>query len=617
MSRALGSSSIWFVLGLGSLGLSLAVPPGEVGNLRWSSKTTLLWNATPGASDYNVYRGSAAALSQGEPPRCHGDEIASTSLVTASLPAAGQAYVYLATAENAAAEEGTPGNRSNGVRRDTLGRCDAVMRHHVLDRITFGWNDYVRDRINTLGVTGFINQQLSPSSIDESSNSELQNRLDALPDPASAQDLERRQMTFAVYARRQLQHVIGMFWSNHFNTDYNQTSDFFFNFQNAERSTAQVIRKEFELFRDLAFTGTFRELVEASAYSPAMISYLDTTENTKDRPNENYGRELMELHTMGVDGGYTQQDVREMARVWSGWTVCRKLVSDVGDPLASCRDPNNTTYLWSAHFSAVDHDCGAKLLFAGTPQQVNIPATCNGSGISTNAGINDATLALDAVADHPSTKRFISKKLLHKFVSDTPNEAMIQDLITTWNATGGDLLQLLTKALGPTLMRQPDVVSMKLKTPLEQIAGNYRAMRGGINNENWGAISYWLTALQMPLHQNPTPTGYAETGQPWINTGGLLSRQNVGYEFAAYYDYYKTNVIGVLAAGGLSPASPAGSIIDYFSDILLGGQLAPRDRQLALDFMATNDNGTPSPHDADRVRQVFALLLGFSAGLEQ
>lgn len=593
-----------------------AAPPGEVTGLKFTNKTTLGWNLTTGASDYNVYRGLALELAT-TPPRCHGDEITTNSFVTAALPAAGQAYVYLVSAENSANEEGTPGNRSNGVRRSLLGRCDPVLRHHVLDRVTFGWNDYLQGRLNALGVAGFINEQLNPASIDESSNAALNDRLAPFAVPQTGEDLASRQIIQAVYARRQLEQVMAVFWANHFNTDYQQASEFYFCCDNAERSTAIVQMNELERLRQTAFTGTFRDILEDSAFSPAMLTYLDTTENTRFRPNENYGRELMELHTMGVDGGYTQQDVRQMARVWTGWTVCRKLAAQAADPLAPCQDGNVQTNPWTAHFNIGDHDCGAKTLFLGTPQQVNIPSTCNGGGQPTAAGLNDATFALDAVANHPSTKRFISKKLLQKFVNDAPTAAMIQQLVDNWNANNGDLKKLLELTLSNGLMRSPDNISMKVKTPLEHLAAGYRALRGQSNSDNLGSLRYWLTRLQMMPHQQTLPTGYSETGTEWINTSSLLTRQNLGFELAVYNDYYLTDAVGVLAAGGLSVASSAAAIVDYYADILLGGQITPADRQDMIDFLSTNEVGTPSPHDAERVRELFGLILGQPQGLEQ
>lgn len=596
-------------------GVGLAVPPSEVGSVVVNPADTLNWAATAGATSYNVYRGSALQLvKDGVWPRCHLWNISTTSASSPELPSAGDAFAYLVTAVNADGE-GTLGTQSSGGSRSVMGPCQTVMEHHLLDRVTYGTNDYVRSRIAAVGLQGFLNEQLNPGAISESSNSDLNTRLSSLTPPEQQLELAYRQMTLAVYARRQLEQVVAEFWNNHFSTDYNQVFEVYFN----AGITADAQYREMEHFRWYAFNGTFREMLEISAFGPAMIPYLDTNENVVGRPNENFARELMELHTMSVDGGYTQVDVREMARVWTGLTICRKnnpgeLTSHTyADPLAGCLVVGGS---YQPNFDITKHDCGAKTLFAGTPQQVNIPATCSGGGAPTAAGINDIYLALDAVADHPATKRFISTKLLQKFVTETPTEAMIQAVIDRWTATGGDNRLVLEKVLEYGLLMNPDQVGNKIKTPFEQFAATYRAVRADTNPSNLSTLYNYLSRMQMLPHQKAEPTGFGELARDWINTNDLLERQNFAWDVTTALAFFE-NIIALMADNGLSAASPPGDIVDFWSRLLFGQAITPYQRERAISFLTTDDAGLPAPVDDTRIKRTVAFMMGFPTYLEQ
>lgn len=586
-----------------------AAPPPEVSGVRFTNATTLSWDSTAGADKYNVYRGSATDLRRGIPPRCHLWNVATTSGATPAVPTAGTAFIYLVTAVSNTQGEGGPGASSSGATRALLGDCTAVMNHHLLDRATFGWNEYVRDRLTALGPQGFINEQLNPASISEATNSDLNTRMSTLTPAENQIELVNRQITQAVYARRQLEQVVTVFWTNHFSTDYNQVFDSYLN----DGITADAQVREMDKFRSLAFTGTFRDLVEASGLGPAMIRYLDTDQNVAGRPNENYGRELMELHTLGVDGGYTQQDVRQMARVFTGWTTCRKLTNQQNDPLAPCQLINGK---YVANFDYTKHDCGAKTLFAGKPQQVNIPATCDIGGNPTTSGVNDAYAAFDAVADHPATKKFISTKLLQKFVTETPTAAQIQAVVDVWNSSGGDNRQVLGKVLEFALLLNPDLVGNKIKDPFEHMATVYRATRADTNDTNVNNLYNYLQRMQMLPHQKSEPTGFSELAKDWVNTNDLLERQNFAWDVTTDIAY-RENIIDILAAAGLTAASPPGDLVDFYSSILFGKALTPTERQRAITFLTTDENGLPVAVDNTRIKKVVAFMMGYPQFLEQ
>ena len=208
-------------------GSARAAPPGEVAGLAIDQVSSLTWSATAGADDYNVYRGLTSWLIRGEGAQCHGDEITATAFASPASPPLGQAYYYLVTAESNLDGEGTAGVGSSGSPRALRGRCDPVMRGHVLDRAGYGWDEWTRDRIAALGAQGYIDEQLDPALIDEASNTELSSRRALLAPPKTVQELGGLDLVNAVYARRQLEQQATLFWDNHFNTDYRESSGFF------------------------------------------------------------------------------------------------------------------------------------------------------------------------------------------------------------------------------------------------------------------------------------------------------------------------------------------------------------------------------------------------------
>ncbi len=620
----------------------MAQAPPEVENVDLDpDKATLSWSAATGADVYNVYRGDIVLLKERDiPGACHAFGIAGTSFASVTGPPPGIAWFYLVTAESSSNGEGTPGFETAGPERDLLGRCGPVMRTHVLNRIGFGWDEWTRDRVAALGLQGYLDELLDPASIDESTNTDLNTRL-ANYEPDGLFELIGRQIVTGVYARRQLEHQYATFWTNHFNTYWIKISNIFRflypqcddqgmpencdpNFPdvaNLETSLSQ--QREYDDFRDIGFNGNFRQMIDASAKSPAMIIFLDTILNGIDPgpPNENYGRELAELYTMGVDGGYTQDDVEELARVFTGWTICKHKTTAVGNPLAECIDNYwlpEPVGEWDAVFDATNHDCGQKVLFAGTAEEAIIPDTCS----NIVDGVNDVDLALDAIVAHPSTARFISKKILQRFVTDTPTEAMIDVLVAEWNDAGnpqgvGDLREVLRAALELGFFLDPDMVGSKIKTPVEHFVSALRAIRG--NTDGITTIFNYLRTAQHVPYYNAVPTGWPETGGSWIDTTNTLERQNFGVHVSALDAVaFGSSLIIMLNENGVSTApGNAEEIVDFFIDALYGGALTPAERQEAIDFLNTDNLGTPSPYDDTRIRRMVGFLLGYAQFQEQ
>ncbi|HTG16410.1 MAG TPA: DUF1800 domain-containing protein, partial [Blastocatellia bacterium] len=238
----------------------------------------------------------------------------------------------------------------------------------------------------------------------------------------------------------------------------------------------------------------------------AMMAKKDTGQNPQSpkppqRPrgiNENYARELMELHTLGVDGGYTQKDVQEVARCFTGWTIDRPFQGG------------------GFVFRPWMHDTGAK--------------TVLGVSITAGGGISDAIQVIDILSRHPSTARFISKKLCQRFVSDDPSPLLVERVAQVFLKTGGDIREVLRSILTSPEFNSPAVFRAKVKSPLELAASAVRAVDGDTNGAP--ALHEWLRRMGEPLYQYAFPTGYKETSERWVNTGVFFNRINFAVALA-------------------------------------------------------------------------------------
>jgi len=618
---------------------TMAQAPAEVPGLVFDDRTTMSWGSVAGADAYAVYRGSVAELSADLPGRCHGYPLAAPGFDTPAAPGSGQAFFYLVTAESDTSGEGTPGNASGPLERSLLGSCKTVMRNHVLDRVGFGLDLWTRMRIEALGPAGYIDEQLVPSSVTEDPIYLL--RAAQYEPPVDIFGLIGRQTIGAVYSRRQLEWQTAIFWANHFNTFWGKLVDIFqgvypqcvspgvpaqcdANFPAKAYEVASELQyREMNRYRDLTFgNGSFRDLIGANASGPAMILYLDTYTSVVGNPNENYPRELLELYALGVGAGYTQQDVEQLARVFTGWTLCKKETANLDDPLAPCIQQywlEVPAGAWAPHFIVGNHDCTAKTLFAGTPEEFVVPDTC----VDPTSGVNDVALALDGIVAHPAAARFISTKLLQRFVTETPDAALVDDMVAVWqddtNPAGvGDLHALLSAAVTHPALLEPDRVGGKVKTPLEHFTSAMRAVGGYTLDGVSTVLTFMVNAQHIP-HFNEVPTGYSELGGDWIGTNNYLERQNYGLALALIDDgFFGSNPVDLLNHNGVSTApGNAAPIVDFFIDALFAGALSPAERQAAIDYLETDDNGIPAAYDDTRIRQTVAFLLGYPHFQEQ
>lgn len=313
-----------------------------------------------------------------------------------------------------------------------------------------------------------------------------------------SQDLIQSKLLRAVYSNRQLEEVLTDFWFNHFNVDIDKGADRFL-----------VTSYERDVIRPHVL-GKFKDLLLATAQSPAMLFYLDNFQsvgpnvriaaNQKRRQglNENYGRELMELHTLGVDGGYTQRDVTEVARCFTGWTIAQP--------------QRGGGFMFNPRL----HDTGEKRVLGVT--------------IAAGGGIEDGMKVLDILAHHPSTAQFISKNLAIRFVSDDPPQALVKKMAATFTATDGDLREVMRTMMDSPEFWNPANFRSKVKSPLEMIASSIRAVNGDVNF-TFG-MNGILTQMGEPLYRKLEPTGYSNHGADWMNSASLLARMNFANSLA-------------------------------------------------------------------------------------
>ena len=329
---------------------------------------------------------------------------------------------------------------------------------------------------------------------------ELRRRIEMANGPQQmvARDLSEGKLLRAVYSERQLDEVLTDFWFNHFNVYLDKGADRYL-----------VTEYERDVIRPHVL-GKFENLLKATAKSPAMLFYLDNWQSVGPNApqgrgkkgarglNENYGRELLELHTLGVDGGYTQADVTEAARCFTGWTI---LQPQRGGEFV---------------FNRRVHDEGEKTVLG-----VRIPA---------GGGISDGEKVLEIVAHHPSTARFISRQLAMRFVADEPPASLVDRMAETFRKTDGDLRAVMKTMLESKEFFSQGAYRTKLKSPLEVVASAVRSVNGKVDYAF--PLANQVAQLGQPLYRKQEPTGYANSSKEWLNSGGLLGRMNFAQQLA-------------------------------------------------------------------------------------
>ncbi|MEY4777965.1 MAG: hypothetical protein RIS13_713 [Bacteroidota bacterium] len=335
----------------------------------------------------------------------------------------------------------------------------------------------------------------------------------------------------AVYSENQLQELMTDFWFNHFNVSVTKG-----------QSQPFVLTYERDAIRPHTM-GKFELLLKATAQHPAMLYYLDNASSGSDnnamnqrikkmvpansKPkkaaglNENYAREVMELHTLGVDGGYVQADVTEVARALTGWTVRPMMKDGYGERLAKMQQSrlgkNAATTEGDFLFLAVRHDQQEK--------------TVLGKKYPSNGGLNEGLEVLHQLATHPSTATFICKKIATRFVCDTPSATLVTAMADVFTKKGGDIKQTMIAMLNSREFWKKEVLRSKIKSPFELVVSAIRATNAELRNAY--QLNDWCTRMGQKIYSYGAPTGFPDKASFWVNTGSLLNRMNFGLAIAA------------------------------------------------------------------------------------
>ena len=378
------------------------------------------------------------------------------------------------------------------------------------------------------------------------------------------EELAMAKVARAIYSERQLQQIMDDFWFNHFNVFAGKGEDRWF-----------LTSYERDVIEPHAM-GKFKDLLTATAKSPAMLFYLDNFLSADPRApqrmaaerasrqyrrggfgrpgpprvppqqqakknvrglNENYGRELMELHTLGVDGGYTQKDVTEVARCFTGWTI------DKPREYADFK------------FDERLHDPDPKMVLG---KKVHA------------GGMKDGEQVIELLARHPSTAKFISTKLARRFVSDTPPQSLVTRMAKTFESSDGDIRAVLKTMIYSPEFWSREAYRAKIKTPFELVVSTARALGSDVDTPM--PLVQWTGRIGEPLYQCQPPTGYADKSDAWVNTGALLNRLNFSLALAGNKVRGSRSDVGSLL--GAEADGDAKSALNRAVQVFLGGQTA-------------------------------------------
>lgn len=401
---------------------------------------------------------------------------------------------------------------------------------HVLNRLAYGPEPGQADSVARTGVMRWVDRQLDagPADTDELRERERgfvilerspadlaqvylqvrRERAAAKGDSSAgraaltdAQRLARKlqgemaQLTVvrAVAANEQLREVMTDFWVNHFNVFANKGADRY------------LLPSYIETTIRPRALGRFEDLLLATAHSPAMLFYLDNAQSVAPDTgrrnsgiNENYARELMELHTLGVDGGQTQQDIINVARIFTGWGIDR---------------PSRGGFV----FNERAHDRGSKIVL--------------GTAFPAGHGEDEGVRLLKLLARNPATMRHVASKFCARLVSDIHSGGCEDAAVAAWKRTDGDMREVVRAIIRSPDFWAPQSVRAKVKTPLEFVVSAVRALAGVADTTR--GLAQAVARLGEPLYQQSSPAGYAERQDEWVNSGALLNRMNVAVALAA------------------------------------------------------------------------------------
>ena len=443
---------------------------------------------------------------------------------------------------------------------------DTIRR--MLNRAGYGPKPGEFARVQAMGLAAYLEEQLNPEAIEDPATDLLIRNLTVYNMDVS-QLVEQEQkdagveligstILRALYSKRQLYEAMVEFWSDHFNIYLRK---------NQYMPLLKVIDDR-DVIRPYAL-GKFRDLLWASAKSPAMLLYLDNTQNELSHPNENYARELLELHTLGVNSGYTQMDVQEVARALTGWTVERR-----------------GRHKGHLAFKPDLHDDGEKVVLKQT--------------LSAGQGEADLKQILEMLVTHPATANFIATKLVRRFVADDPPAHLVQQVTQTYQSTDGDIKSMLRVIfLSEAFATAPP----KLKRPYTYFISTLRALHTDLRINRNHEIARWLTQMgQLPFHW-PPPDGYPDVSAAW--TANLLPRWN--FAISLLHDGVggaQAPLERIVASGNVT--TPA-QTLQLFAGLVYGRSLTTPEAQPFLNYIGSGS--LDNTDTQNRLKDSVALML--------
>lgn len=476
---------------------------------------------------------------------------------------------------------------------------------HTLNRLTYGPTEASFEQIKTMGVDAWIERQLRPELIDDTIfEAQLANDVPDSLDPLYAWDEFMYQHIFrAVSSERQLQEIMTQFWENHFDTVVPRGNN-----EVEQHEWTELEDWENRLFRANGF-GNFRDLLEISAKSQAMMYFLDNYRNNVASGNENYARELLELHTLGVDCGYAQWDVEQVARIWTGWNGCY-IVRDCSDP--------------RLHTEDIDGDGRTDFVFNQDAHDF-FPKDTLGTTFQTEpgeTGFEEGERVLDLLVAHPCTARFISRKLLEVFVDDKPSDELVDRVATTFRNTNGEIRDTLRTIFDSPEFRNPSAFNNKVKTPFEFTVSAVRALEGvaqvdpGRVDASYRELRARIIEQGMDIFNFAVPTGFAERAPAWISANGFLQRWKFSDRLAySLRDQNYAVFSDPMGALNRLEIQTADAVIVHYSKMLLGQDVdGVRHAMLRTTLIGTNASGEYEPgtgSQENQLRQMISHMLGY------
>jgi len=436
-----------------------------------------------------------------------------------------------------------PGSSRGDFPYKAAGLTERQAAAHLLNRFTFGPRPGQVDEVVKIGLEKWFNQQLEGKQNDEEvdkmladfdtqhlSNAEInaqyaRNNKDSTgkkPKKELIRQTVNQKIIRAIKSENQLHEVLTDFWFNHFNVSFTKNN-----------CSLYIPSYERETIRPNV-TSDFDKLLIATAKSPAMLMYLDNASSVsvkkgKKGLNENYAREVMELHTLGVDGGYTQSDVTQTARVLTGWGI-----------------KDNEFF-----FGPNRHDKQEKIVL--------------GKKFKSNGGYDEGVELLEMLANHPSTAKFITRKIAIRFVSDNPSQSLLDKMSGTFTKENGNIKEVLLTMVRSEEFWSLESIREKTKSPFELAVSAVRAMDGDVRAPQ--PLAAWITRMGQKIYFYQAPTGFPDKAGFWINTGSLLNRMNFGLALST--GKVKGTKIDLLALNDNHEPESAAQALQTYSQILL------------------------------------------------